>query len=111
MSATTIQTVTEPRAEKRPSPQLAAFVEAQDRLLRHYGVSARSRYLALERPPMRAHLLEAGQGEPTIILHGGDGQGVDWAPLMAQLQEGFHLHAIDRGLIRDFVAAIPTEAT
>jgi pimeloyl-ACP methyl ester carboxylesterase len=98
VSATAVQTTTiEPESSAGPpTPQHAAFVEAQDRLLRHYGVRARSRYVHIERPPMRAHVLEAGQGEPTIILHGGDGQGVDWAPLMAHLQDGFHLHALDR---------------
>ncbi len=74
----------------------AAFVEAQGRLLRHYGVEARSRSLSLERPAMQAHVLEAGRGEPLVILHGGDGQGVDWAPLMAELQGDMRLYAIDR---------------
>ncbi len=77
-------------------PEHAAFVEAQDRLLTHYGVHARSRYLRLERPAMRAHLLESGHGEPAVILHGGDGQAVDWAPLLAVLQNELHLFAIDR---------------
>ena len=97
MSVIPAQTATVERADPAArSPEHAAFVDAQDRLLEHYGVTARSRYVHLERPPMRAHLLEAGHGEPAIILHGGDGQGVDWAPLMAELQDGFHLHAVDR---------------
>jgi pimeloyl-ACP methyl ester carboxylesterase len=45
---------------------------------------------------MRAHVLEAGRGEPAVVLHGGDGQGADWAPLLAELQDGFHLYALDR---------------
>jgi pimeloyl-ACP methyl ester carboxylesterase len=98
MSTTRTQTTTlEDEGSIRPSSPLhASFIEAQDQLLRHYGVKARSRYLRLDRPAMRAHLLEAGDGQPMIILHGGDGQGVDWAPLMAHLQDGFHLHALDR---------------
>lgn len=85
--------------EQRPEPlseERTAFLEAQDRLLRYYGVAASSRYVELERPRMRAHVLEAGQGEPVVILHGGDGQGVDWAPLMAELQSDFRLFALDR---------------
>jgi pimeloyl-ACP methyl ester carboxylesterase len=86
------------RDENAPpsSPARAAFVDAQDRLLRHYGVEARSRYVRLDRPALRAHLLEAGEGEPVVVLHGGDGQGVDWAPLMPHLQEDFRLYAVDR---------------
>jgi pimeloyl-ACP methyl ester carboxylesterase len=98
MSVTTAHPPTSEGAEPvlAPTPQHAAFAEMQDRLLHHYGVTARSRYVELTDPPMRVHLLEAGQGEPTVILHGGDGQGVDWAPLMAHLQGDFHLHALDR---------------
>jgi 2-hydroxy-6-oxonona-2,4-dienedioate hydrolase len=98
MSATAAQATTREGAPPvgRLSPQHAAFAAAQDRLLQHYGVRARSRYVQLERPAMRAHVLEVGQGEPAVILHGGDGQGVDWAPLMAQLQGDLHLYALDR---------------
>jgi pimeloyl-ACP methyl ester carboxylesterase len=98
MSATAAEATTRESANP-PGGQTAQhlrFVEAQDRLLQHYGVAARSRYLHLERPAMRAHLLEVGQGEPAVVLHGGDGQGVDWAPIMAQLQGDLHLYALDR---------------
>ena len=81
--------VTEPGAQE--------FAELQDQLLDHYGVRAASRYVTLRRPPMRAHVLEAGdQGEPLVIVHGGDGEAVDWAPLMAVLQDRLHLYAVDR---------------
>jgi len=73
-----------------------AFAERQQELLRFYDVSARSRYIAVERPRMRVHLLEAGRGEPLVLIHGGDGEAALWAPLMAALQDGFHLYAIDR---------------
>jgi pimeloyl-ACP methyl ester carboxylesterase len=73
-----------------------AFAERQDELLRFYGVQARSRYLDIERPQMRVHLLEAGEGEPLVLIHGGDGEGALWAPLIAELQDDFHLFALDR---------------
>jgi len=73
-----------------------AFAARQDDLLRFYGVRARSRYVEIERPQMRVHLLEAGAGEPLVLIHGGDGEGALWAPLMAALQDDFHLYALDR---------------
>ncbi len=45
---------------------------------------------------MRSHLLEAGAGEPVLLLHGGDGEGVNWAPTMAYLQTHAHTFAVDR---------------
>lgn len=73
-----------------------AFAERQEALLRYYDLSARSRYLDLERPELRAHLLEAGDGEPLVLIHGGDGEGALWAPLMAELEDDFRLYALDR---------------
>ena len=73
-----------------------AFAERQQELLRFYDVPARSRYVGIERPQMRVHLLEAGAGEPLVLIHGGDGEAAIWAPLMAELAGGFHLYALDR---------------
>ena len=73
-----------------------AFAERQAALLRFYDLPARSRYLDIERPEMRAHLLEAGDGEPLVLIHGGDGEGALWAPLMAELEDGYRLYALDR---------------
>lgn len=73
-----------------------AFAERQEELLRFYDLPARSRYIDIERPQMRVHLLEAGEGEPLILIHGGDGEGALWAPLMAALKADFRLYALDR---------------
>lgn len=77
-------------------PERTLFVERQARLLGHYGLDAASRFLALTQPPIRVHVLEAGQGDPAVILHGGDGQAVDWSPLMAELQASLHVVSVDR---------------
>jgi pimeloyl-ACP methyl ester carboxylesterase len=73
-----------------------SFEELQDQVLDFYGVRATSRYLWLTKPRMRTHVLEAGRGEPILIVHGGDGEAVDWAPLIAVLQDHFHIFAVDR---------------
>jgi pimeloyl-ACP methyl ester carboxylesterase len=80
---------------EHPDPR-ALFMAQQQRLLAQYRVDAVSRYVQLARPALRMHLLEAGSGEPLVILHGGDGQGIDWAPLMALLQRDSRVYAVDR---------------
>lgn len=80
-------------AETTPVQQ---FIELQAKLLEYYGVSAVSRFVELASPQMRAHVLEAGAGEPVIIVHGGDGEAVNWAPLMGPLQRHAHIFAVDR---------------
>jgi pimeloyl-ACP methyl ester carboxylesterase len=41
-------------------------------------------------------VLEAGDGPPLLLVHGGLGQASDWAPIMGQLSQGFHVYAPDR---------------
>jgi pimeloyl-ACP methyl ester carboxylesterase len=72
------------------------FVELQGRLLAHYGVDATSRFVELAEPRMRAHVLDAGKGEPVLLYHGGDGEAANWAPLMAPLQKNVRVLAADR---------------
>lgn len=77
-------------------PRYARFEELQGKLLAHYGVEARSRFVHLTSPALRAHVLEAGRGEPVIMLHGGDGEAVNWAPFIAAVQDDLHVFAVDR---------------
>jgi len=86
------------RRAEHEADRRAAFQDLQNQLLAHYGVSASSRYLSLREPAIRLHALQAGpeDGEPVLIIHGGDGEAVDWAPLMAPLQKNFRIYAIDR---------------
>jgi pimeloyl-ACP methyl ester carboxylesterase len=72
------------------------FTTLQSKLLDFYRVNAKSRYVELVRPAMRAHVLEIGSGEPIVVLHGGDGEAVNWAPTLAHLQEWAHVFAVDR---------------
>lgn len=76
--------------------RIQQFVELQAKLLDFYGVTAVSRYVELASPRMRAHVLEAGAGEPVVIFHGGDGEAVNWAPLLGCLQQNAHIYAVDR---------------
>jgi pimeloyl-ACP methyl ester carboxylesterase len=72
------------------------FRAAQQWLLETDGVAFTSRYLELARPPMRVHVLEAGAGNPTLLIHGGNSMAACWSPLLARLQSDLHLYAPDR---------------
>ena len=82
-----------------------AFEQAQRRLMRRYQVEASSRFIDIDGPVRRAHVLEWGSGPPVLLVHGGGSFAGPWAPLMAQLV-GYRLIAIDRpghGLSDPFV--------
>ena len=72
------------------------FIGAQDKLLKKYNVYASSKYVKLTKPAMTLHVLEAGKGEPVLMLHGGGSVACQMAPLMGALQNDFHLFVPDR---------------
>ena len=72
-----------------------SFEQAQSTLLNHYGTEAISRSVQLDEPSLECHLLEVGQGEPVIILHGGGGMAVQMAPLLGGLSNQFNIIAPD----------------
>lgn len=41
-------------------------------------------------------VIEAGQGQPLLLLHGGLGEAFQWAPLMSALAHRYRLLAVDR---------------
>ena len=90
---------TKSNVESKEAQQTAAtqrFTELQGKLLDFYGVRARFRFVELAKPRIRAHVLETGEGEPLVLLHGGDGEAVNWAPLMGPLQRHARILAVDR---------------
>ena len=44
---------------------------------------------------VRAHVIDAGRGEPLLLVHGGNGVGAHWIPLMTRLA-GFRMIVPDR---------------
>lgn len=72
------------------------FAELQNEVLDWYGAEVTERYLTLDQPAMRAHVLEAGDGEPVVFLHGGGDEAMIWAPLIARTQDAFTIYAPDR---------------
>jgi alpha-beta hydrolase superfamily lysophospholipase len=79
-----------------PGPEVDEFKKAQDRLLAKDRVTARSHFLKLPKPPLTVHVLEGGNGDPVLLIHGGNAIAVQWSPLLADLQREFHWYAPDR---------------
>ncbi len=74
----------------------ARFGGKQKALLEAAGVPATSRYVEVRDPPLRVHVLEAGQGDPVLMVHGGNSVAIGWLPLLERLHPAFHLFAPDR---------------
>jgi pimeloyl-ACP methyl ester carboxylesterase len=68
--------------------------EAQDAFLAEAGVSIRSTWIELE-GGLKVHALEAGEGEPLILLHGSNNSSASWVPLL-QHARGRRIIAVDR---------------
>ncbi len=85
-STATVEPATNPRATR--------YRELEQALWRHYGLSPRETFLELERPRCRLRALEAGSGEPVLLVHGTVGPG-GWASLVAGLP-GFRAIVLDR---------------
>jgi len=79
-----------------PGPEVESFKSAQERLLAKSMVPAKSQFVKLMNPPMTAHVLDGGKGEPVLLIHGGNAIAVQWAPMLVDLQREFHWYAPDR---------------
>ena len=71
------------------------FEAAERGLFGAYGLEVESRFLEMRDPPLRARVMDGGEGTPVVLVHGGGGVGATWAPLMAGLA-GMRLVVVDR---------------
>jgi pimeloyl-ACP methyl ester carboxylesterase len=75
-----------------------AFETAQRRLFDAYGIETTSRFVDLDRPAVRTHVVEAGTRTPDVPLvfvHGTAAFGAFFAPLMGHL-DGVRMVTFDR---------------
>jgi pimeloyl-ACP methyl ester carboxylesterase len=72
------------------------YRDRQNALLNSYAVPFQSHFFEIPSPSLRVHVLEAGNGEPALMIHGGGASASQWVPLMARLQGSFHLFVPDR---------------
>ena len=73
-----------------------SFRRLQEAALAATGVATTSRFIDVRTPPLRVHLLEAGAGEPLLMIHGGNSVAASWAPLLPHLALRYHLLMPDR---------------
>jgi pimeloyl-ACP methyl ester carboxylesterase len=74
---------------------VSGFESVERRLFEVYGLEVEDRFLEMRDPPVRARVMEVGEGTPVVLVHGGGGVGATWAPLMARLS-GVRLLVVDR---------------
>ena len=93
---------------RRERVDTADFESAQRRLFEAYGLETRSRFVDIENPGVRMHVLETGTPEedtPLVFVHGTAAFGAFFAPLMGHLDDT-RIIAFDRpgyGLSDPFV--------
>lgn len=79
----------------KASTALDAYVAAQDAVFGAVTPPVTARTVPMPAPFGQTHLLEAGSGDPVLLVHGG-GVVPMWAPLVARLAPTFHLLIPDK---------------
>jgi pimeloyl-ACP methyl ester carboxylesterase len=73
----------------------ARFRAAESELWASAGLSPEERSVRLERIGTSVRVLEVGDGEPVVFIHGGMNAGSTWAPMIEHL-DGFRSILVDR---------------
>lgn len=73
----------------------AAYREAEQALWRHYGLDPKEHDVLLPRLGSRLRVVEVGDGDPVLFVHGGPTAAATWAPLVAEMQQ-FRCLVMDR---------------
>ncbi len=60
---------------------------AEKRLWDHYGLMPTEHFVSLPKFNIKVRVLEIGQGEPVLFVHGSPNAAPKWAPLVAQLSD------------------------
>ncbi len=71
------------------------FRVAEKMLWDHYGVAPTEHIVCLSKFNVNVRVLEVGQGDPVLFVHGSPNAGSKWAPLVAQLTS-FRCLILDR---------------
>lgn len=74
---------------------LELYRTVEKRLWHHYGMTPIEQFVYLPKFNIRVRVLEIGQGEPVLFVHGSPNAGSKWAPLAAKLTH-FRCLILDR---------------
>lgn len=91
----TIETTSERASTTAHEAAGERFRRLQDAALAETGVATTSRFTDVRTPRLRLHLLEAGAGDPLLMIP-GNAVAAGWAPLLPRLAPRFHLLMPDR---------------
>ena len=76
-------------------PKVIAAWEAEEKLFRFYGLSAKEHFIPLADQDLNVRVLEIGEGEPLLVVPGNTGDVFPLASLLAELK-GRRIIAINR---------------
>ncbi len=76
-------------------PLSKAALAAEQRLFGRYGLEYKVHFVEMQDPDLRIRVLETGEGPPLLMVPGGSGEAVFYAPLIAELK-GWRILAINR---------------
>lgn len=76
-------------------PDLEQYRAAEKRLWDHYGITPTEHFIGLPKFNIKVRVLEVGQGEPVLFVHGSPNAGPKWTPLAAKLTD-FRCLILDR---------------
>ena len=74
---------------------LDLYRTAEKQLWEHYGISPIEHYVHLPKFNLKVRVLEVGQGDPVLFVHGSPNAGPKWAPLVAKMAD-FRCFLLDR---------------
>ncbi len=74
---------------------LDLYRTAEKQLWDHYGISPIEHYVHLPKFNRKVRVLEIGQGDPVLFVHGSPNAGPKWAPLVARMAD-FRCLLLDR---------------
>jgi pimeloyl-ACP methyl ester carboxylesterase len=80
----------------KAEPNTEQYKQAEARLFHQDHVNAKSDYFQLQKPTLKLRVLQAGSGEPLVLIHGGGAMAAQFAPLIGSLEAGFQIYAPDR---------------
>ena len=72
------------------------YIQQRDKLLQSTGVEYQSKKIVTAGPVHNVHYLEAGSGDPLLMIHGGGSNASEWINIIEPLSQHFHLYVIDR---------------
>ena len=72
-------------AQSGEEPAVERYARLQRSLLASRGLAIFERDLRLSSMSLNVHVVEAGRGAPVLLIHGGNGVGAQWLPLMTRL--------------------------